>query len=140
MNATMTVNAVKNGISRHDDEVKAVEELAEQILQHDSELVLFFTSTKYDLDRLGDAMNRTFPGVAAGCTTAGEIGPDGYSEKGIVGLSIGPGPIRVHPYCIPGARSKPLRSEAAFKAGVGVHEIFIVASKKSGQMRIASSI
>lgn len=105
MNATMTVNAVKNGISRHDDEVKAVEELAEQIHQHDSELVLFFTSTKYDLDRLGDAMSRTFPGVVAGCTTAGEIGPDGFSDKGIVGMSIGPGPIRVHPYCIPGVRS-----------------------------------
>jgi hypothetical protein len=105
MNATMTVNAVKNGISRLDDEVKAVEELAEQIHQHDSELVLFFSSARYDLERLGDAINRTFPDVAAGCTTAGEIGPAGFSSQGIVGMSIGPGPIRVHPYCIPGVRS-----------------------------------
>ena len=63
--------------------------------------MLFFNSARYDLDKLGKAIEEAFPGVAAGCTTAGEIGPRGYTSQGIVGVSLGPGPIRIHSYCIP---------------------------------------
>lgn len=105
MTGTLTMNPVKNGLSRHEDEETAVKELAEQIAQPGCELVLFFTSTRYDLDRLGKAIARTFPGVAAGCTTAGEIGCEGYTNDGIVGMSLGPGPIHVHSYCIPKVKS-----------------------------------
>lgn len=46
--------------------------------------VLFFCSTDYDLARLGTAMFAAFPDTQLiGCTTAGEITPNGY-ERGSV--------------------------------------------------------
>lgn len=117
MTQVLTSNPVKTGVSHHADEVQAVEELARQISQAEIEHVLFFCSARYDLDRLADALNRVFPGLASGCTTAGEIGPGGYSSGGLVGMSIGPGPIRVHRYAIPNVtafdhgRLKAIRSD-----------------------------
>ena len=105
MKTTTTLNTVKTGLSHHQDESRAVAELADQIHQEECELVLFFTSPRYDLHRLATALEEHFPGVAAGCTTAGEIGPGGYSQEGIVGMSIGPGPIRVHRFPVPAVKS-----------------------------------
>jgi diguanylate cyclase (GGDEF)-like protein len=52
-------------------------------------LVIFFCSSGYDLEVLGEAMRRRFQGVqVVGCTTAGEIGPDGFSEHSISGVSF----------------------------------------------------
>lgn len=53
------------------------------------ELVLFFCSSEYDLDILAAELTRLFAGVQViGCTTAGEIGPAGYREHGISGVSF----------------------------------------------------
>jgi hypothetical protein len=52
-------------------------------------LVLFFCSNEYDLDVLAGEMRALFPGVQVeGCTTAGEIGPAGYREHSLTGVSF----------------------------------------------------
>jgi hypothetical protein len=52
-------------------------------------LVVFFCSSAYDLNAIAAEMRRLFAGVCVvGCTTAGEIGPAGYSEHGIAGASL----------------------------------------------------
>lgn len=60
------------------------------VYQPDLALVLFFCSVRYDLDELAAEMRRLFPGVPViGCTTCGEIGPEGYSEHSLSGVSFG---------------------------------------------------
>lgn len=72
-----------------DDARQAACELHAGLRQDDLSLVVFFCSSQYDLDALGDEMNRLFPGVTVvGCTTAGEIGPLGYRQKSLVGASF----------------------------------------------------
>ncbi|BAL24338.1 hypothetical protein AZKH_2025 [Azoarcus sp. KH32C] len=59
------------------------------MLQSDTELVLFFCSSSYDLDELADEINRLFGKVTVvGCTTAGEIGPLGYRDRSLSGVSF----------------------------------------------------
>ncbi|WP_265948932.1 nitric oxide-sensing protein NosP [Dechloromonas sp. A34] len=68
---------------------QAVSELHAGIAQDDMAVVVFFCSSSYDRDSLAEEMNRQFPGVqVVGCTTAGEIGPLGYREQGLVGASF----------------------------------------------------
>lgn len=82
------------GVSHLTDPVAAVAELAEQL---DSGLggriylggVLFFCSADYALDLLGPALAATFGEVSvSGCTTAGEITPQGYARGSIVAIGF----------------------------------------------------
>lgn len=53
-------------------------------------LVVFFCSADYDLDDLASEIQALFAGVeVVGCTTAGEIGPAGYRDHSISGVSFG---------------------------------------------------
>ena len=53
-----------------------------------SALVVFF-SPDYDADEFAAAMAHGFPGVPVyGCSTAGELTPDGLSEGGVVALGF----------------------------------------------------
>jgi hypothetical protein len=50
---------------------------------------MFFCSSDYDLDALAAELRCLFAGIqVVGCTTAGEIGPDGYRERGLAGVSF----------------------------------------------------
>ncbi|WP_218962429.1 FIST N-terminal domain-containing protein [Lacimicrobium alkaliphilum] len=52
-------------------------------------LVLFFCSSRYDLSALAEAMVACFGDVpVVGCTTAGELGPDGYQDNSLSGASF----------------------------------------------------
>jgi hypothetical protein len=54
-------------------------------------LAIFFCSNEYDLDELGAQIGRLFDGTpVVGCTTAGEIGPSGYRDGSLSGVSFGP--------------------------------------------------
>jgi hypothetical protein len=108
--ATTSMNPVRIGVSQASDVQRAVSELADQISQPAAELVLFFVTSRHDPDRLAAAMARAFPGITAGCTTAGEIGPEGYTSNSLVGVSFGPGPVRVH--CFPFASISSLDLES----------------------------
>src|SRR5690554_6561905 len=59
----------------------AAQSLASQLLHPHLGFVLFFCSAHYPLERLGAALEQHFGGVMlVGCTTAGEITPQGYGR------------------------------------------------------------
>ena len=71
------------------DPRQAARELHNSLLQTDMALVIFFCSSAYDLAVLADEINQLFVGVQViGCTTAGEIGPAGYRDHSLVGVSF----------------------------------------------------
>ncbi|MBN1320211.1 MAG: FIST C-terminal domain-containing protein [Thermoleophilia bacterium] len=80
---------MRTGQSNSHDPVVAVRELHRQLTRPETELVVFFCSTDYDLDVIAEQMNRAFAGVTVvGCTTAGEIGPLGYLDGSLSGFSL----------------------------------------------------
>lgn len=80
---------IRRGLSRNPDPVVAAQELAEQLSGSDTGAVIFFCSASYDLERLEAALADRFAGThVLGCTTAGEISLDGYTERALVGMSL----------------------------------------------------
>lgn len=80
---------IRSGHSNATDAKAAVEEFRSQVTQPEMALVVFFCSPAYDLDQLAEEMNRAFVGVpVVGCTTAGEIGPGGYLNGSLSGMSF----------------------------------------------------
>ena len=80
---------ILTGLSCNADAQAAVAEFASQVRQPETALVLFFCSSSYDLPALAAEMNRRFAGIAViGCTTAGEIGPAGYRDHSLSGMSF----------------------------------------------------
>jgi hypothetical protein len=77
------------GQSNAGDPVEAVRELHDQLFQPNMELVVFFCATTYDLNVIAREINSSFRGVrVVGCTTAGEIGPMGYLDRSLTGISF----------------------------------------------------
>lgn len=82
-------NYVRTAQSCAVDARTAVRELHAGIHQPDTELVIFFCSSLYDLDTVAEEVNRLFAGLTVvGCTTAGEIGPAGYRTHSLSGVSF----------------------------------------------------
>ena len=84
-----TENSIRRGQSVASDARIAVREFHAAVHQPSMALVIFFCASDYDLDALADEMRLLFPGVTVvGCTTAGEIGPAGYCEHTLSGVSF----------------------------------------------------
>ena len=80
---------IKTGHSCAGEARAAVADFAQQVGQPQMSLVLFFCSAAYDLAVLAEELNKRFSGVpVVGCTTAGEIGPAGYRERSLTGMSF----------------------------------------------------
>ena len=90
----------KIGVTVQRSEEDAVRDLFNQVNQQDMEAVIFFCSSKYDLDKLGKRLKNMFPCPLIGCTTAGEISPMGYQEGGMVGVSLSSTELKLHPHFI----------------------------------------
>ena len=76
--------------SRAEDAVAAVRDLHRQLHQAYAELVIFFCSGDYDLEAIAAEMNSCFAGVQViGCTGAAGIGPLGYVDRSLSGISFG---------------------------------------------------
>lgn len=85
----MNEQAIRIAQSGATEARQAAVEFHAAVMQPDMELVIFFCSSRYDLDVLAMEMNRLFAGAqVVGCTTAGEIGPLGYREHGLSGASF----------------------------------------------------
>lgn len=96
VSAAMPAIEVRRGASRARDGETAVAELRAAIDQPDCQVVLFYCSPDYDRDALTSAFSREFPGVEViGCTTAGEIGPLGYVEGSLTGVSLAGDDLRI---------------------------------------------
>lgn len=75
--------------SAHHDSRLAAAELAEKLRHAELGFVLFFCSAEYDLAALGEALKVGFDDIAiSGCTTAGEITPQGYGRGCIVAIGF----------------------------------------------------
>lgn len=80
---------IRNGHTKAGDPRQAVREFHAQVDQPGMELVVFFCSSKYDLEAVADEINRLFAGIkVVGCTTAGEIGALDYCDHSLVGASF----------------------------------------------------
>jgi hypothetical protein len=60
--------------------------------------VFLFCSPSYDLAGMGAAIRQAFPCPVIACTTAGQIGPDGYQRDGAVAASLAGGDLSVSPF------------------------------------------
>jgi hypothetical protein len=68
----------------------AAAELRRLIVDDHSGLAMAFISSRYDCNTAADDLRREFGALPLiGCTTAGEIGPLGYMEGGMSGLTLG---------------------------------------------------
>lgn len=85
----MSIQNIRIAQSQATEAKKAIEEFHKAVRQPTMELVLFFCSSEYDLDIITAEMNRLFAGIqVVGCTTAGEIGPEGYLSHSLSGASF----------------------------------------------------
>ncbi|HJV26370.1 MAG TPA: nitric oxide-sensing protein NosP [Aromatoleum sp.] len=83
------MSQIRRAHSSAADARTAVRELHQGLVQADTELVLFFCSSAYKLDELADEINGLFGNITVvGCTTAGEIGPLGYRDSSLSGVSF----------------------------------------------------
>lgn len=80
---------VRRAHSASADADDAIGEIARAFGPGALSLVLLFTAPRPDLDKLAAAASRAFGGTeVVGCTTAGEIGPDGYAAGTVVALGF----------------------------------------------------
>ncbi len=80
---------VRTGATRASDADTAVRELFGQIESFDTELIVFFCSAEYDLAAIEASIRRrNSPAQVIGCTSAGEITPQGYLSGTITGFSL----------------------------------------------------
>ncbi|HZM57154.1 MAG TPA: FIST N-terminal domain-containing protein [Acidimicrobiales bacterium] len=83
------MRATSRGQSVASDPRQAVTEFHAAVARPDASLVMFFCSPEYEFDVVADEMRRQFQEVdVVGCTTAGEIGPSGYLEHSLSGVSF----------------------------------------------------
>lgn len=89
MKPATTLPAVRVASSNVRDPMLAATNLASQLSHEHLGCVLFFCSAEYDLGRLGTALERVFDGVrVSGCTSAGEITPEGYGRGCITAIGF----------------------------------------------------
>jgi hypothetical protein len=83
------LRATSRGQSVASDPRQAVTEFHAAVARPDASFVMFFCSPEYELTVVADEMRRQFQEVdVVGCTTAGEIGPSGYLEHSLSGVSF----------------------------------------------------
>lgn len=83
------MTGIIRAVSHRTDAKEAIAELAQSFKGQAIRHVLFFCSAKYELAALEQAINRHFNGLnVSGCTTAGEISPDGYCQGSITAIGF----------------------------------------------------
>ncbi len=128
LTTTQSKLSVKRGFSEEKDEQKAVREFRSQIQQPDISGIIFFASSKYDPEKLGEAMRGTFDVPIIGCTTSGEITPSGYCEGSLTGVSIAGDKFKMHTFPIKPLRN--LNTEQLVRIGEETEAIVTEAKKK----------
>ena len=110
---------VRIGFSAQRDPAAAAAELWQSIAHDQAGLALVFVSSRYDCDALAPHLRRQFGTLPLiGCTTAGEIGPLGYMEDGIAGLTLGRNDLIYEAGLIEGVSGLDNRRGQAFAYGL----------------------
>jgi hypothetical protein len=82
-------NSIRRAQSYAADAREAAREFHAAVAQPDSGPVVFFCSSEYELEALSEELGRLFAGAqVVGCTTAGEIGPEGCRNHSLSGVSL----------------------------------------------------
>ena len=82
-------HALPRAMSTAEDAETAARELHERLGREGLELVVVFCSPRYDTAELGRALAGWFGDTPViGCTTAGEIAPQGYTAGALVGIGF----------------------------------------------------
>ncbi len=85
----MSSLSIRKGTSQQRDPVRAAHELHDAISQPGLQLAVFYCAADYDLPALAQALHAQFGDVnLVGCTTAGEITPEGYLAGALTGFSL----------------------------------------------------
>jgi hypothetical protein len=96
----MTRLRTRHGASLSPDPACAVQEIRQAIDQPGLAAVILFCSPAYDLERLGRELREAFPCPVIACTSAGQIGLNGYQRGGITAASLASDELEAHPYLI----------------------------------------
>ncbi len=92
---------VKQGFSPSKNTAQAAREFIKQVDQPEASVVVFFASSNFDLKVLEKEFKGKFSAPVLGCTTAGEITPEGYCQGTLTGFSIASEELEVFPFLIP---------------------------------------
>ncbi len=80
---------IRKGVSQSPDPGLAARELYDALYQSDIKFAVFYCSPEYNLDILGSELKQRFGNInLIGCTTAGEITPNGYLHGSLTGFSL----------------------------------------------------
>ena len=80
---------IRQGVATAANVAEAVRQLGQAISQPAVGFAAVFCSPRFDLTALGQDLAEAFAGLPlVGCTTAGEISPQGYGEHSLVGVSL----------------------------------------------------
>ena len=90
---TIGAVTVQSAVSHQADSADAVAELRER-LGDSADLYAIFVSTGYDLDAAAAAISVWCGDRVIGCTSSGNIGPDGYDAAGITAIALSGGGLR----------------------------------------------
>ncbi len=89
------IEAVRRAATAAGDPWAAADELAAALAQPEPALVLFFCAERHATDGFARALAGAFPQTeVVGCTTAGEIGPDGYADDSVTAVAFAKGAFR----------------------------------------------
>jgi hypothetical protein len=117
--------SIRTGRSLSRDEKKAVSEFQQAVRQPETEAVIFFCSSKYNLDVIGRELAKNFDCPLIGCTTAGEISTLGYQEGGIVGASLSSKELRVHRHMLSPLSQFPLSEAGKVASAIQENLLFV---------------
>lgn len=80
---------IRRGATLERDPAAAARAFYDAVWQPDAALVVFFCHPTYCLEKLAQALRKQFDGTPLiGCTTAGEITPEGYRSGSLTGFSV----------------------------------------------------
>jgi len=81
--------AIFSASSKQEDAALAVSDLTTSLGNQPYALILFFCSTRYDLQQLGASLEAAFPGASVlGCSSAGELSNQGYRDDSITAIGF----------------------------------------------------
>lgn len=96
-------NAVRVAHSTHDDPEMAVRDVMSAMDLPELAGVILFCSTRYPVAALGDALSRRADGhVVIGCTSSGELTPDGMAEGSLTAIGFPAADFQLDAVCLDG--------------------------------------
>jgi hypothetical protein len=96
-NSTASSCGIRVAASARHSTLHAVHELKNQLGEGGIQHIIAFFSVEHDAETLVRCLDNAFPGVPiSGCTTAGEIGPAGMMQGGVLLLAFPRDGFRVH--------------------------------------------